>query len=80
MGLFDMTGNVAEWVDDWYHSAYYGQSPSSDPPGADDGRFKVLRGGSWTQGWYDGRTVRRKYSEPDRVHDGFGVRCVFDPT
>jgi formylglycine-generating enzyme required for sulfatase activity len=79
MGLFDMTGNVAEWVDDWYHSAYYGQSPSSDPPGADDGRFKVLRGGSWTQGWYDGRTVRRKYSEPDRIHDGFGVRCVFDP-
>ncbi len=77
-GVHDMTGNVAEWVSDWYLAAYYGQSPDTDPQGADDGRFKVLRGGSWTQGWYDGRTVRRKYSDPEQVHDGFGIRCAFD--
>ena len=77
-GVYDLTGNAAEWVLDWYLVGYYGQSPAADPTGPPNGRFKVLRGGSWTQGWYDGRTVRRKYAEPDRVHDAFGFRCAFE--
>ena len=46
-GLFDMTGNVAEWVNDWYQSDYYSISPGSNPQGPDTGTTKVQRGGSW---------------------------------
>ena len=46
-GLFDMTGNVAEWVNDWYQSDYYSISPGSNPLGPDTGTTKVQRGGGW---------------------------------
>ena len=46
-GLFDMSGNVNEWCQDWYDSGYYIKSPSSNPKGPDTGSDHVLRGGSW---------------------------------
>ncbi len=77
-GLYDMCGNVMEWVADWYHTSYYSQSPSSNPTGPDEGRYRVLRGGSWNNGWFDGRVVRRKYAKPDHVNDAIGFRCAAD--
>ncbi len=47
-GLYDLAGNVWEWVQDWYAAAYYEQSPERNPTGPDEGQFKVLRGGSWS--------------------------------
>ena len=46
-GAFDMVGNVAEWVADWYQADYYAASPQVNPPGPDSGSAHVVRGGHW---------------------------------
>lgn len=46
-GLKDMSGNAYEWVNDWYNSKYYINSPLNNPIGPGIGGTKVLRGGSW---------------------------------
>ena len=47
LGLYDMSGNVFEWCQDWYDNTYYGSSPSSNPMGPDSGTSRVIRGGCW---------------------------------
>ena len=48
-GIYDLAGNVWEWVHDWYGGSYYEQSPERNPIGPEHGEFKVLRGGSWSE-------------------------------
>lgn len=46
--LYDMHGNVWEWVQDWSNAEYYAKSPATDPVGPASGSHRVARGGSWT--------------------------------
>src|SRR6185312_13721552 len=46
-GLYDMLGNVAQWVADYYAPTYYATGDSQDPTGPKQGTQRVLRGGSW---------------------------------
>jgi formylglycine-generating enzyme len=46
-GVFDVAGNVWEWVRDWYAPDAYASSPRSNPTGPSDGRLRIVRGGAW---------------------------------
>ena len=47
LGLFDMSGNVWEWVSDWFDEGYYERSPRNNPKGPQSGQDRVVRGGCW---------------------------------
>ena len=47
-GLYDVMGNVAEWVNDWYDRTYYVVSPEANPKGPATGMYRVIRGSSWS--------------------------------
>ena len=74
-----MSGNVWEWVNDWYDSDYYDVSPYENPPGPDTGSYKVLRGGSWYDIWHHVRAATRHYSYPTDRYNSIGFRCAASP-
>jgi serine/threonine protein kinase len=78
-GMYDMAGNVFEWVNDWYDPTYYQYSPSEDPQGPSSGDSRVLRGGSWyfVRG-IDGRTTFRGSQPPEFIAPNIGFRCARD--
>ncbi len=75
-GLYDMHGNVEEWVQDWYDSNYYSQSPLVDPQGPESGTLRVFRGGGWYNSAYNLRSAFRADIAPNYVGNGVGFRIL----
>ena len=75
-GLYDIHGNVWEWVQDWYSESYYASSPRNDPPGPTTGSHRVVRGGSWHQTATSWRSAFRKPYAPDYRGISIGFRLA----
>ena len=75
-GLHHMAGNAAEWVEDWFGIDYYATMPDRNPPGAHQGRYKVVRGGSWKSAPPLLRTATRSGASPEQRAATIGFRCA----
>ena len=74
LGLYDMSGNVYEWCWDMYDDGYYRNSPTSNPKGPSSGKYRVLRGGSWSDDTRYMRCADRVRCDPDLRFNDDGFR------
>lgn len=77
-GVYDMMGNVAEWVADTYDAHYYENSPFRAPPGPDTTEFKVIRGSTWRDSKLNARLTKRFSAKMWRTDATIGFRCSQD--
>jgi len=76
LGIYDMSGNVWEWCQDWYDKEYYVNAPTANPARPSSGSYRVLRGGSWLDSpSYCGVSVR-SLNNPGIRNSGNGFRLV----
>ena len=75
-GVYDLAGNVWEWVIDWYASDTYNQPNQVNPVGPESGSLRIVRGGSWTTPAASMRTTYRAAHGPRSAWIDVGFRCV----
>jgi len=78
-GIFDISGNVWEWCNDWYDANYYSQSPSNNPVGPVSGSNRVYRGGGWHNSADCCRSAIRYNITPDYHGIALGFRLCRTP-
>jgi len=76
LGLYDMSGNVWEWLQDWHSPDYYGQSPKKNPQGPTSGVCRIVRGGCALTEAYLARTDHRRLNDPEGRFNLVGFRIA----
>ena len=74
LGIYDMSGNVLEWCNDWYSSTYYTSESQTNPTGPDSGSSRVRRGGSWNYRENTCRVSYRGNTTPSFRYNYLGLR------
>jgi formylglycine-generating enzyme required for sulfatase activity len=75
-GVLDMSGNMVEFVSDWYSPTYYEASPSTDPQGPETGTRFGGRGGGFRSDAEYQRASKRDYYDPPDQGAALGFRCA----
>ena len=75
-GLYDMHGNLDEWVADWDNTEPPGTGAQTDPTGPTSGSYRVFRGGSWYDYARHCRSAYRYYNTPSYRNYGLGFRLA----
>ncbi len=76
LGLYDMSGNVQEWVSDWYGS--YSAGAKTNPIGSANGKSRIFRGGSWNNSARSVRVTHRSHAGLYYNHYDLGFRLAMD--
>jgi len=76
LGIYDMSGNVWEWCNDYFSDGYYSRSPKVDPPGPPANIYRVLRGGSWHYRGDYARIANRDGPNAGFTNYNYGFRLV----
>ncbi len=75
-GVYQLMGNVAEWVSDWYEKEYYRSAPDRNPMGPEKGTQKAFRGGGWMDSTTTMRAAMRNGTDPGTKINWLGFRCA----